>query len=128
MTLSEALASMPRVVTVPPMLRPDAAENEARAVARAFRRRAPIDSYVSPYGAQVFASALHRVAHVNNIPINRHEWLHGSIAGRMRAVKAMALDPKQTTAFDRYMTRLYLTLLFALAACVAFWAVMAPGV
>jgi len=124
MALTEALASMPRAVSVPPLLRPDVAANEARAAAIASRRRTPLASYVSPYGAQVFASALQRVANVNNIPINRPEWLHGSIAGRMRAVKALALDPSRTRAFDRYMTKVYGLLLFSLAAGIAFWAVV----
>src|SRR4051812_19897286 len=41
-------------------------------------------SYVGEYGASVVASALNRVARINNIPVAAGEWLHGSIAGRMR--------------------------------------------
>jgi STE24 endopeptidase len=65
---------------------------------------------VGPFGATLFASALRRVAAINNIPIKRYEWIHGSIDGRMQFVQWLAASPHRTTVFDRLMTRLYLSL------------------
>jgi STE24 endopeptidase len=68
------------------------------------------NAHVGPFGAALFASALHRVATINNIPVKRYEWIHGSIDGRMRFVQWLADSPHRTTVFDRLMTRLYLFL------------------
>jgi STE24 endopeptidase len=99
---------------------------------------------VAPYGANLFASALQRVAVVNNIPITprgrwrggparraaymaervndvAQNWLHGSILQRMQYLQRLSADPALTRRFDRFMVRLYcllLLLLFVSAACV----------
>jgi STE24 endopeptidase len=75
---------------------------------------APTLSYVGEYGAGVFAGALHRVAMINQIPVDAGEWMHGSIAGRMRALHAMSGDSTHTERFDRRMRRLYLAMLACL--------------
>jgi STE24 endopeptidase len=100
-------------------------------------------SHVGPYGAMVFASALHRVAVMNNIPLaprrrprrgffrrlghsvdgvveSLHNWLHGSIHHRMEYLRGLSADPALTGRFDRFMVRLYFALLVALFACAAF--------
>ena len=100
-------------------------------------------THVGPYGATVFASALHRVALMNNIPLaprrrprrgvarrvghavdgvvdSLHNWLHGSIHHRMEYLRGLSRDPALTGRFDRFMLRLYCALLFALFACAAF--------
>ena len=67
---------------------------------------------------------MHRVAKVNNIPIAKNEWLHGSIANRMKYLRDLSVDPALTNRFDRVMVRLYCGLLFALgASAVWLWAV-----
>lgn len=81
-------------------------------------------SFVGPYGAMIFSSALHRVAKVNNIPIAKNEWLHGSIAARMQYLRDLSADPALTRRFDRFMVRIYCGLLFGLAAS-AIWMVSA---
>jgi STE24 endopeptidase len=96
-------------------------------------------THVGPTGASIFASALHRVATINNMPLGSrrpiegsfvqrlvgwaeqfadlaNNWLHGSIATRMRALHRMSTDPLHTRRFDRGMARLYLGLLIALVA------------
>ena len=106
-------------------------------------------SHVGEYGATVFASALHRVALMNNIPLgprrrprrggvlrrlthaldgvveSLHNWLHGSIHHRMAYLRDLSTDPAATTRFDRFMLGLYCALLFMLFACAAF--VVASG-
>lgn len=74
------------------------------------------------YGATLFASALHRVAIINNIPIAARSWCHGSIEKRMRFLRDLGRDPKRTFAFDHVMTRIYAVMVIALvvsAACLA---------
>src|SRR5439155_26879032 len=89
----------------------------------------PAPSHVGPYGAQLFASALHRVAIINNIPVSprarrddrvlsrvgyllvsfldlAHDWLHGSIPHRMAYLRCLSADPALSTRFDRVMARL----------------------
>jgi STE24 endopeptidase len=109
----------------------------------------PSSTHVGEYGATVFASALHRVALMNNIPLgprrrprrgglfrrfthaldgvveSLHNWLHGSIHHRMAYLRNLSADPAATSRFDRFMLGLYCTLLFALFACAAF--VVASG-
>ena len=107
-------------------------------------------SHVGPHGASIFASALERVALINNMPMGSqrrfeggamerlgclleyfadlsNNWLHGSISSRMRALQHMSIDPARTRHFDRRMARLYLTLLvgLVLGATVA-WALKMP--
>lgn len=104
---------------------------------------APGRSHVGPYGATLFASALQRVAVINNIPIGprtrwqgglrqrvefvlervgdfAHNWLHGSIASRMQYLQRLSADAGLTHRFDRFMLRLYLALVFLLFASLAF--------
>ena len=76
----------------------------------------PASSHVGRHGAALFGSALHRVAIVNNIPIEKNELLHGSIAGRMQFLRDLAEDPARTDQFDQFMARLYGSLLVALVA------------
>jgi hypothetical protein len=75
---------------------------------------------VGPRGAAVFASALHRVAVVNNIPIAARSWCHGSLARRMQYLIDLSRDPHRTTHFDRAMWRLYATLTAALVLSSAY--------
>ena len=108
----------------------------------------PATSHVGHYGATVVASALQRVPVMNNIPLNPRRkprrgllrrlghtldsfvdatanWFHGSVPHRMAYVRGLSTDPSLTGRFDRFMMRLYCTLLFALFASAAF--VIASG-
>jgi STE24 endopeptidase len=104
-------------------------------------------SHVGEYGSKLFASALQRVAAINNMPTGSyrrweggvrkrfaflmerasdlaHHWLHGSIKERQNYLKRISTNPAQTFRFDRFMLNLSLTLLFLLAASSAFlWSV-----
>jgi STE24 endopeptidase len=94
-------------------------------------------SYVGRYGAELFASALHRVAVINNIPLEpqrvrgsgllgrtgavldrvvelANNWFHGSISTRMRYLRDLSGDPNRTSDFDRRMSVLYAMLVLAL--------------
>ncbi len=75
---------------------------------------------VGPQGAALLASALERVAQINNIPTAARSWCHGSIAKRMNYVLHLSRDPRRTGQFDRTMIRIYTTLVAACAACVAY--------
>jgi hypothetical protein len=107
-------------------------------------------SHVGRFGASIFASALERVATINNMPLGprgrweggplrrlgfvlelcadaANNWLHGSITQRMRALHGMSSDPSHTHRFDRRMARLYVTLLIALVLSAAIaWKIDAP--
>jgi STE24 endopeptidase len=72
-------------------------------------------NHVGPHGAEVFSSALHRVAIVNNIPIRARNFTHGSIAARMSYLREIANDPQDTGRFDRFMLAIYATMIVALA-------------
>jgi STE24 endopeptidase len=103
----------------------------------------PIESHVGVYGSNLFSSALHKVATINNLPVAprsrsrsglvgqvsyaignlvdlAHDWLHGSIASRMEYLRTLSADPSLTGRFDRMMTRLYSALLFVLVASAAY--------
>lgn len=133
-----ALATVPDQVTSMAGSSPDAPPAEPRQTAT--------NNVVGPYGAMVFASALHRVASVNNIPLRPRRWsggtrlewlvfmadrvienanhfLHGSITRRTDYLRALAEDPQQTRRFDRFMSRLYrgLLILFACSLIFAFY-------
>ncbi len=75
----------------------------------------PPRGYVGRQGAEVFCSALERVAVVNNIPIAARSWCHGSIAKRMRFLENLSGDPARTRRFDRFMYRFYVTLIVMLS-------------
>jgi STE24 endopeptidase len=107
-------------------------------------------SHVGPIGANLFASALERVAIINNMPLGprgrweggplrrlgyllervsdaANNWLHGSIPQRMRTLHRMSSDPSHTHRFDRRMARLYVTLVVTLVISGAIaWMVQAP--
>jgi STE24 endopeptidase len=107
-------------------------------------------SYVGPTGATIFASALRRVAVINNMPLEprgrweggllrrlsylferlgdlTNNWLHGSIPQRMRTLQHMSADPAHTHHFDRRMARLYVNLLLALVVSGALaWMIQVP--
>ena len=107
-------------------------------------------SHVGPLGATVFASALQKVALINNMPIEprgrwegglvrrigyvlerigdaTNNWLHGSIAQRMRTLHRMSTDPAHTHRFDKRMARLYVALLVLLVVSGAVaWLVRLP--
>ncbi len=75
-------------------------------------------SFVGHYGANLFASALRRVANVNNIPVAARSWCHGSIAKRMQYLHLLSADPDRTARFDRWMLGLYGSILAALALSI----------
>ncbi|HEY1628279.1 MAG TPA: M48 family metallopeptidase, partial [Tepidisphaeraceae bacterium] len=88
---------------------------------------APSQTYVGPRGATTFASALYRVAIINNIPLSARNFTHGSIAQRMNYVQTLSADPTRTVRFDRSMSLLYAVMIFILLACGA-WAIVAWGI
>jgi hypothetical protein len=49
-----------------------------------------------------------------------HNWFHGSVHHRMAYLRGLSTDPGLTHRFDRFMLRLYCTLLFILFASAAF--------
>jgi STE24 endopeptidase len=87
--------------------------------ARTIERNAMIaqldTDHVGAHGAMVFASALHRVAVVNNIPIRARNFTHGSIAARMNYLRDISSDPQRTGRFDRAMLGIYTAMVIALA-------------
>jgi STE24 endopeptidase len=94
--------------------------------ARTLQKSVSADPSVPPYmsGAAVFASALHRVAIVNNIPINARNWTHGSIHARMRYIRRLDRDPQAAARFDRTgrWVRLAMLGLIAIGAIAAIYA------
>jgi Zn-dependent protease with chaperone function len=74
-------------------------------------------------GASIFASALQRVALVNNIPVNARNWTHGSIAARVRYIRKFASDPQVAERFDRTGRRVLwmLSLLIVLCTIIAMY-------
>jgi STE24 endopeptidase len=84
-------------------------------------------SAVEAQGAHALASALHRVALINNMPVRARSWCHGSIARRMDYVRQLAVDPVHTRRFDRFMVRLNVGLLAAVAAGAAWLLVQGLG-
>jgi len=67
---------------------------------------------------------LQRVSIINHVPFNARNWSHGSIAKRVSAVLEMSADPQRTWQFDRFMTRLYITLIILLLCGGAVCALM----
>jgi hypothetical protein len=84
-------------------------------------------TYVGEYGAAVVAGALNRVARINNIPVAAGEWLHGSIAGRMRYLHGLAGDAGRTARFDSYMRRVYWGLV-GVAIILGAWVAVQEGI
>jgi STE24 endopeptidase len=79
---------------------------------------------VGPAGARVFASALHRVAVINNIPVEARNFSHGSIADRVSYLRRLGQNPAGTARFDRFMSSLFGCLTLALLISLAWVAVM----
>jgi len=102
---------------------------------------------VGRHGAGIFASALRRVALINNIPVTPpsrsatglwnkvthyadgivelcNNWLHGSIAGRMQYLQELSADPGLTRRFDQTMYRLFCGLLVAFLTSAILAAIM----
>jgi hypothetical protein len=77
-----------------------------------------LTSFVGQRGAAVFASALRRVAVVNNIPIAARNFSHGSIADRVSYLQHLSANPTRTARFDRTMSVLYAGLTVGLAISV----------
>lgn len=125
-TIEQAGRAVDAPADVPPSTAPEASRNP-----------------VGPHGASVFASALHRVASVNNIPLTARRWnggsavefiaflldraiewanhfLHGSITRRTSYLQQLGTDPSRTLYFDAFMRRLYTSLLILLAGSIAF--------
>lgn len=72
--------------------------------------------FVRRDGAMIVCGALNRVAAINNVPTGAHEWLHGSIASRMRFLMRISDDAAATWRFDQFMHRLSLAVIFALCS------------
>ncbi len=106
----------------------------------------PSASYVGPAGAELFISALHRVAVINNIPLepprpngtgvlagvsrisggiieHANNYFHGSIPFRMDYLRNLSLSPENTARFDRFMLRIY-TVILLLLAITGGWALI----
>jgi STE24 endopeptidase len=83
------------------------------------------ETFVGEHGAGLFASALQRVALINHVPFHARNWSHGSIASRVSTVLEMSGDPQRTWQFDRFMRRLYVTLMVLLVAGGAIFAFLA---
>ncbi len=75
--------------------------------------------HVGADGAGVFASALRRVAIVNNIPLRARNFSHGSILQRMKYVQSLSPDPLNTARFDRFMSWIFRGLICALLISIA---------
>jgi STE24 endopeptidase len=76
-----------------------------------------LPSHVGPHGFKIFASALHRVAVINNIPLRERNFTHGSIAQRMHYLETLSTDPRHTARFDRAMSLLYGIMIACLLMC-----------
>jgi len=86
---------------------------------------APHPDRVCATGAEVFASALDRVALLNGIPHEERSWRHSSIGSRIRLLMALAGDPALAERFER-STRRVNRLLLAVAvtgaiAVLVYW-------
>jgi STE24 endopeptidase len=123
-TSPEAASSLRDSNSPPPVSDEGAAPRDYNSSMAVDEHLAAGRSYVGPYGAMLFSSALHRVAKVNNIPVAKNEWLHGSIAARMQYLRELSTDPALTGRFDRRMVRIYCGLLFGLVVS-AIWLVSA---
>lgn len=58
------------------------------------------ESAVCATAAEVFVSALRRVAMLNGIPQEERSWRHSSIASRIRFLVSLAGDPRRARRFD----------------------------
>ena len=84
----------------------------------------PGGSGVGGTGANLFASALSRVAMLNGIPPLRRSWRHGSIAYRIDHLMALSLESGRAVAFQRTCRRIRGGLLLCLAVgIILFWVI-----
>jgi STE24 endopeptidase len=92
---------------------------ESTTAGSAARNRSATDLLCAT-GAEVFRSALEKVAVLNGIPLRERSWRHGSIAFRLHALARLAGDPEQTRRFNRLIHRLkwYLLLGFSLGLII----------
>jgi STE24 endopeptidase len=74
-------------------------------------------SHVGQKGSAIFATALQRVAFVNNIPVRARGLFHPSIERRLRYLEEMSADPIKTSRFDQSMGRLYVLMIVTLSTC-----------
>lgn len=72
-----------------------------------------------PMGSAVFASALQRIAWVNNISVAAPNWTHGSIANRMRYIRRLGRNPAEVALFDRKIKWLRAVLILGLLLGIA---------
>ena len=79
-------------------------------------------------GAELFASALDRVAVLNGIPHEERSWRHSSIGSRIRFLTSLAGDPRRAARFDRLLRVVRFSILgLAVAGAVAtayYWTVV----
>ncbi len=96
-------------------------ERQADVYAARTLERAAVKDPLPPdmTGASIFASALERVAVVNNIPITARNWTHGSIAARMQFIHRLGRDPAAAARFDRVGRRVFVGLILLIAICAA---------
>lgn len=111
----------------------------------------PRERHVDDYGAELFNSALTRLARVNNIPLGLIDrggptgraatfrrsvhgfrqktanWWHGSIQSRMAYLRGLSTHPDHTSRFDRQMCGIRLALVCAFCAGVAWVTVSLVG-
>ena len=80
---------------------------------------APPDDTVTPEGAAVFATALERVAQLNGMRAHRRNWRHGSIAWRASYIRWLGSRHGSRLEMDRFVGRLKIVLLLALAVVAA---------
>ncbi len=57
-------------------------------------------------GADIFATALDRVALLNGIPPEEPSWRHSSIASRIAFLRSLASDPTRVESFERRIRRI----------------------
>jgi len=106
-------------------------------------------TFVGQHGAEVFASALYRVAAINNIRTSPRKWrgqslrhypsylldrlkhsadnfLHGSIETRRIYLERISAEPALTWRFDRFMRGLYITVIVLLIGMAGWmtWSMM----
>lgn len=75
--------------------------------------------HVCASAANVFASALERVAILNGIPHDEPSWRHASIGERVRFLARVAGDPKEAERFERSVRRIKLGITIAAVIALA---------
>lgn len=92
----------------------------------------PSRDHVCASAAEVFASALERVAILNGIPHDEPSWRHASIGERIRFLARVAGDPNEAERFERSLRRIKLGItiaaVVALACAWMWWRFVYPSV